>query len=249
MQDGRRTDGDGDTRDSRRFGRLHGNRTILLITLLALLMAIGVWLFATLDSLPSMADVIGVATQWRDSPFAIPLALCAFVVGGLVVFPVNVLIATSILVFGPIGGALVALCGSVLSAMVVYELGRWLPPSLITRALGHRGEALRSRLVDHGLLAVAVIRIVPVAPYSLVSLFAGITRIRRLDYVLGTALGMTPGILVYAIFIERAREALMNPHPLAWLGLLGALGLVIALALGSRAWSRRNEDLARGKSE
>lgn len=217
----------------RRWGR---NGLVLPLVSVVVLAATGAWV--ALEP-PSLAAMIGAAEQWRDSPFAVPVALVVFVVGGLVVFPVSLLIAASLLVFGPFIGGVVALCGSVSSAIAVHELGRWLPPALVTRALGSRGEALRTRLVDHGLLAMAVIRIVPVAPFSVVSLFAGITRIRRVDYIFGTAIGMLPGIVVYTIFMERAREVLMHPHPMAWLGLLGAITLILALALGTRAWSRR----------
>lgn len=231
--------------DVRRKRWRRNGRIALLVALVGMLAA-AAWV--VLEP-PSITALLALAGQGRNSTFAVPIALAIFVAGGLVVFPVNVLIAASLIVFGPVAGAVIALCGSVLNAVAVYEIGRRLRPGAATRAFGARGEALRDRLVDHGLLAMAVIRIVPIAPYSLVSLMAGIARIRRLDYILGTALGMTPGILVYAFFMERAREALMNPHPMAWLGLLGAMGLVIALALGTRAWSRRRDSAARPDHE
>src|SRR6476646_9666106 len=74
--------------------------------------------------LPAFSDRM---TSWRDSPVAMLAMLGCFVVGGLVVFPVNLLIATSIVVFGPIAGAVIALAGSLASAGVLHQIGMAFP--------------------------------------------------------------------------------------------------------------------------
>jgi phospholipase D1/2 len=107
------------------------------------------------------------------------------------------------------------------------------------RLLGARGERLRERIVGHGIIAVAIVRIVPVAPYSIVGFMAGAARIHRGDYLVGTALGMLPGVVMYALFLDRARAALLDPHPLTWLLLIAAIVLLASVALGIRAWRAR----------
>jgi phospholipase D1/2 len=188
---------------------------------------------------PDASSLVHAAHAARRLPFAPLLALACFVIGGLLVFPVNLLIAASIVVFGPVVGAMVALAGSVLSAWLVHEIGRRWPGETTRRWFGERGERLRERIVGHGLLAIAIVRIVPVAPYSIVGFVSGIARVRRADYLLGTALGMAPGIALYALFIERALAVLSDPKPMAWLLLATALALLVAFALGARAWNRR----------
>src|SRR3982750_3243854 len=86
--------------------------------LLTLIIAIvvGAHSFAWSD-LPAFIDRM---TAWRGSPLAMATMLGCFVVGGLVVFPVNLLIATSIVVFGPIAGGVIAFIGSLARA----EIGR-----------------------------------------------------------------------------------------------------------------------------
>jgi uncharacterized membrane protein YdjX (TVP38/TMEM64 family) len=208
---------------------------LIAIALLALLAA--GWLHWPAVEMPSIADVLARADHWRALPVAPLVALAAFVVGGFVVFPVNLLIAATIVVFGPVAGAAYALTGATLSAAAVHETGRQLPSSVFARVAGERGERLRQRIVGHGLIAVALVRLVPVAPYSLVSLIAGAARIRRIPYLVGTALGMTPGIVLYALFVDRARAALLDPHPLAWLGVVAVVlaMVVVAVALRARA--------------
>ena len=221
-------------------------RPIIAVGLLIVLVAVGcAWLYLPMQSAPSIAELLALAERARSSPLAPLVALACFAVGGLIVFPVNLLIAAVIVVFGPRMGGVYALLGSLLSAVVVHEVGRQLPAAMVARLFGSRGERIRERVVGHGMLAVAVVRLVPLAPYSVVSLLSGITRIGRVDYLVGTALGMLPGIVLYALFIDRARAVLIDPHPLAWLGLAGALILIVAIALAARFWQRRQERMPR----
>jgi len=197
--------------------------------LLTLVIAVGIGArsFAWSD-LPAFIDRMSL---WRESPLAMLAMLGCFIAGGLVVFPVNLLIAASIVVFGPIAGAAIALLGSVASAIVLHQIGAAFPEQVWTRFAGRHAERLRERVADHGLIAVAIVRLVPVAPYSVVSLAAGIAGIGRLPYLIGTALGMLPGIALYALFADRARKVIEDPRPLSWAMLFFALILIAAVAL------------------
>jgi len=50
-------------------------------------------------------------------------------------------------------------------------------------------------MAKQGILTVAMIRNIPVAPFTIVNLIAGASHIRLKDYLIGTALGMLPGRL------------------------------------------------------
>ena len=191
------------------------------------------------DELPAFID--GLAA-WRTSPLAMLTMLGAFVVGGLVVFPINLLIATSIVVFGPVLGAAIALLGSVASAAVLHRIGRSFPEQVWTRFAGRHAENLRERIARHGIVAVAVVRLLPVAPYSVVSVAAGVADIGVAPYLAGTALGMAPGIVLYALFIDRARAVIADPRPLSWAMLGFAIVLIVLAAwLVRRLAQRRSQ--------
>ena len=218
-----------------------GHRRALALGLLALLLTIAaLWLRWPEASRPTIAGLLAAAEHWRESPWAPVVALACFAVGGVIVFPVNLLVAATIIVFGPLAGSAYALAGSVLSAWLVQEIGRLLPASLFARVFGARGAWLRARIVGHGFAAVALVRLVPVAPYSVVSLIAGVARLRRAGYLSGTAVGMAPGIAMYALFADRARAALLDPHPLTWLALVAAIALMAIAALLARLHVRRD---------
>jgi len=198
----------------------------------ALLVGIAcLWLFTPLRAWLDLHRLVATLGQLHDSPLAPFVMIAVFVVGGLIVVPANLMIAACILVFGPWPGALYALLGTELSALCLYEIGRRLPTGMLSKRLGDRVRGLRERLLRHGVLAVALVRLVPVAPFSLVNLVAGAARIQRVTYLAGTALGMLPGIAFAALFIDRVVAAIEHPGPWSFSLLLGAAALILALAL------------------
>jgi uncharacterized membrane protein YdjX (TVP38/TMEM64 family) len=66
---------------------------------------------------------------------------------------------------------------------------------------------------------------VPVAPYSLVNLVAGISHIRFGDFMLGTALGMAPGVVVITVIGQHLGRVLADPSA----GEIALLALVVCL--------------------
>ena len=90
-----------------------------------------------------------------------------------------------------------------------------------------------------GVLAVVVLRLVPVAPFTLVNLVAGATHLRARDFLLGTALGMTPGILAVTVFSDRLAVALWHPSGTALALLAAAAALIAAGAFVLYRWLAR----------
>lgn len=220
-----------------------GGRIRLLLAVAAgvLLLAIGAsWFAAAPVRPPSIAELVAMAERGRASPLAPAIALLVFMAGALIVFPINLLIAATLVVFGPIFGALYALLGSLASAALMHSLGRRLPRRQVARLLGRRGERLRRRIVGYGVLPVAIVRFLPLAPFSVVSFVAGAARVERGVYAAGTALGMLPGIALYALFVDRALAALADPRPWTWLVAAAAALLIVALVLAARAWLARS---------
>jgi uncharacterized membrane protein YdjX (TVP38/TMEM64 family) len=84
-----------------------------------------------------------------------------------------------------------------------------------------------------------VIRNVPIAPFTVVNLLAGASSLRFRDYLLGTALGMAPGIAAVTLMGDRLRGVLEDPTAgnVGWL--LLAVGLWVGLALGLQSLSNR----------
>ncbi len=200
--------------------------TVIVLACVAML-----WAFTPMRHWLDIGRLSAVIERFADSPLAPLIVVGMFVIGGLVVIPVNVLTAVSILVFGPVAGALYALLGCTASAIVLYEIARRIPMQRLRQQTGARMQRFHHHLVRHALWAVALVRLVPVAPYSIVCLLLGTTAIRRAPYIAGTILGMLPGIVVNAFFIDRVIAAIRHPSMTTVALLALAVLAIITLAL------------------
>lgn len=180
-----------------------------------------------------------VGLQQANTGFvAASAGFALFVVAACVGCPINACIAACLLVLAPLRGAPVALAGTLASALLLHRAGASIPEQRLPDWL--RGRDALLRRLRGNVAAIALLRLVPVAPYGIVSLLAGVVRVRRVPYLLGTGLGMAPGILLYALFLDRAETVLRHPHaPAAFAAAATALLIGGAYLAGSR-WLRRH---------
>lgn len=166
----------------------------------------------------------------RDNIWGPLLVIAVFVIGGLVMAPVTWMIVGTSLIFGPVRGFIYSLAGSLLSAAASYLAGRLFWQKSVQRLAGIRISRLRNWLARKSVLAIAIIRNIPVAPYTVVNFLAGSMRIGFWGYILGTAIGMLPGMAALVFFSARILSLVRDPSPANILLAAGALVLVIGLA-------------------
>lgn len=199
-----------------------------LIKLLALLFAVfglvAIWRFTPLSELTNPGDLVAWL-QSISSGFWMPAVLIVvFVLGGLVAFPVTVMIAVTGMMFNPFTAFFCALAGSVLSAAVMFFIGYNVGRSPLRDLIGTKVNRVSRALARRGVLSVIALRMVPIAPFTLINLVAGASHIRASDFLIGTILGMTPGIFVVSFLGRQLARTLDDPNPTE-LALLG-LGLI-----------------------
>jgi uncharacterized membrane protein YdjX (TVP38/TMEM64 family) len=151
--------------------------------------------------------------------------VAAFALGGLVAFPVIVLIAATAAALGPWIGGLSATAGVLLSSLLLFMIGRFLGHKRLQSLLGRRALRVQRHIIGQGMVAVAMIRMVPIAPFSLVNLLAGASQLRLRDFLIGTILGMAPGIITMAALGSQIADFAKNA---SWSNAL-LLGLTIVL--------------------
>ena len=156
------------------------------------------------------------------------LVLAVFVVGGAVAFPVTILILATGAVFGPWLGLFYSATGAVASALAMYFVGSRFGQEALGRLLGRRWKHMLDRVRYRGLLTVVALRALPVAPFTLVNLAAGASAIRLADFILGTLIGMVPGLVAMAVLGDRLTSLLAHPS----VGNVALLVLCVALWVG-----------------
>jgi phospholipase D1/2 len=202
---------------------------------LALAMLAIAWRWTPLREWVNLASLVNLARSLENLPFT-PLAVVAsYVLAGLLMVPVTLLIAVTGIVFGPALGMGYAVAGTLLSASVAYGIGMWLGRETVRRMLGARINRLSRRIAKRGIVAMTVIRMLPIAPFTVVNIVAGASHIRFRDYLIGTLLGMAPGIFITVTFVHNLAEAVRNPSP----GTVGVLGGVAALPIAVAIVTKR----------
>jgi len=208
----------------------------LAVVSVALLGFAALWRWGPLSTVADTATLAAWSEELRSEWMTSLALLAAYVIGGAVMFPILVLIVATGLILGPLVGLLVATTGSLLSALTGYGLGVILGRGTLARLSGGGLDRVSRHLARRGLLSVTLIRLLPLAPFALVNMAAGASHISFRDFMLGTMLGMAPGIVAITLFSGQLGEVLRAPSPLN-IGLLVALILGI-LSVGIWSWRR-----------
>lgn len=198
----------------------------LFIAVLVILAMIGVWQFTPLQNYLEAEKLIAWAESFRNSPLSWFYILLLYVIGGLIFFPVTVQIIAVSALFSPLTALFLSVGGCTASAAVAYGVGFWLGRDMVRSVAGGRLNKISKQIARKGLIAIGVLRIVPVAPFTLVNLVAGASHIRFRDYLLGTFFGMLPGIVALTLLTNRLKAALTEPGLGNVLILVGFLLLV-----------------------
>jgi uncharacterized membrane protein YdjX (TVP38/TMEM64 family) len=226
-------------------GPVGGRRQLIVKFGLVAVVLVGLailWRYSPLAEWVDPSRLESLVTDFAQHSWAPLVALGAFVAGGVVMFPVTVLIAVTAMTFGPVSGFFYAAAGSILSAALTYQIGAVAGRSGLRQLVGQRLNKVSRALARRGLVSVAVLRLVPVAPFTIVNLISGASHIRFRDYLLGTFVGMAPGIAVMTALGDRLRHILQNPSAanIALLALVVAVWIALSVALQAALSRRRN---------
>ena len=201
------------------------------------------WRYTPLAAWADPEIVRRTLAAFAQNPWAPVVAISAFLVAGLLAFPVTILIAATAAAFGPGPGLLYATVGVLVSAAITYALGARLGREALRSVLGPRLNRIRRRIARRGILAVATIRLVPLAPFTVVNLVAGASAIRPVDFLAGTLLGMLPGLIVLSLLGHQVMRILMEPTLGDIALLVAAIGAWIAISVALQVfvakWSKR----------
>ena len=220
--------------------RLRRKLVLLVLVLLAL---VGLALAWSWSPMREWLDVDGVVSAIRQAgeSFGPAAAVAGLTLALVLAVPLIFLTLVAVAAYGPMAGSLYVVAGALLSAAVSYGVGRMLGREVVERMAGPRVNQLSRRLARRGLLAVVAVRLVPVAPFAVVNMVAGASHLRLQHLLLGTAIGILPGTLGVALFLDQIQAALRSPTPWTWALVALTVGLLGGGAWVLRRWMRRVE--------
>jgi phospholipase D1/2 len=215
--------------EKKRFRKDHLFWLVVIALVLTGLAAI--WTLTPLNAIADVEHWEGLLSGIRG-PWEALAVVAVFVLSGFFAFPLVVLIAGTTAVFGVWAGMLYAGLGAMASALATYSLGWWLGQRRLRHYFGPGVNRIKQSLESRGIITVTAIRLIPAAPYSLVNLAAGALHIPPIDYTVGTALGLAPGILVMSLLGGTIVDIIAHPTLGGIALLVGLLIATILLSLG-----------------
>lgn len=146
--------------------------------------------------------------------------------------------------FGPWAGLVLINAGATTGALLVFLAARYIIGRTVQEQYGQRLARFNAEIEENGRNYLLTLRLIPIFPFFLINLFAGVTTIPVLTFLWTTALGIIPGSFVYAYLghtgaqIEPG-ESLLSPQIILALVLLGLLSLLPVV--GKKLKARREK--------
>lgn len=216
---------------------------------LGLVVAVGalvaIWLALPVDEAALIDRMRAALDALRGSPWAIPVVASSIAAGSLVALPITVMVGAVILALGPVQGFFSAALGTLLGAAATYGVGRFIGRDTVRRLLGSYAERIDTQLERRGVITVALVRKVPIAPFTIVNMLMGASGVAFRDFLIGTALGLLPGIAAFAVVGDRLAEVWREPTPLNVTLVVVAAALWIGVVVGLQFWLNRLGDKRR----
>ena len=137
-------------------------------------------------------------------------------------------------IFGSIMGTVYANIAATIGATLAFLVTRYLLRDAVLNRFGSRLEGINKELETRGFNYLLFLRLVPLFPFFLINLAAGLTRLPLRTFVLGTMLGIIPGGFVYvnagaSLATIDSLSGIASPRILGSFALLGLFALVPVL--------------------
>lgn len=142
------------------------------------------------------------------------------------------------LLFGLLPGALYVVFGATIGAYCAFLATRYFFGNQVQRIYSNALKAFNQAVKEYGALYLFAVRLIPLFPFFLVNMFAGLTQISSGTFIVTTALGMLPLVIGFTFLGAQLRhtDAIHDffTYPLAIVGLLILLPIMIATIVRRR---------------
>lgn len=137
-------------------------------------------------------------------------------------------------IFGSLLGTVYANIAATIGATLAFLVTRYLLRDAVLKRFGAKLEGINRELEERGFNYLLFLRLVPVFPFFLINLAAGLTRLPLRTFFLGTMIGIIPGGFVYvnagaSLATIDSLAGIASPRVLGSFALLGLFALVPAI--------------------
>jgi uncharacterized membrane protein YdjX (TVP38/TMEM64 family) len=157
--------------------------------------------YLTAQALGEFLDTAGI---WAPLIFMIIYAVgvCLFVPGTL-------LTGIGAAIFGPYWGFLYVWVGAMFGSAAAFVIGRTLGREFAAGLIGNKLKKFDDAIERNGFATVLYLRLV-YFPFTPMNFGMGLTKVRFLDYIWGTGLGIIVGTFIFTFFIGTLKQVLVS---------------------------------------
>ncbi|HEY6838780.1 MAG TPA: TVP38/TMEM64 family protein [Geobacteraceae bacterium] len=176
-------------------------KKVVLLVVAALLVALFFWFdlgrFLTLEALKANRETL-LSFYGRHRLGMVAGFMAVYIVQTALSLPgAAVLSLAAGALFGAVMGTVYAVIAATIGAILAFMVTRYLLHDAVERKFGPRLAKLNRELEKRGLNYLLFLRLVPLFPFFLINLAAGLTRLPLRTFAAGTLIGIIPGGFVY----------------------------------------------------
>lgn len=170
---------------------------LLLLAGLAAFFASGLHRHVTFDSLAAEHAQLMALTQ-EHHLLALIIAMAAYALATALSLPIGTpLTLMTGYLFGIVEGSLLVIVGATLGSVVVFLAARGALREPLQRRAGPWLGKMERGFKENALSYLLILRLLPLFPFWLVNLVPGLLGVPLRTYLIGTALGIIPGTVIY----------------------------------------------------
>ena len=198
-----------------------------------------IWLWTPLRDLVTLQSTAEWVESIKSRWWTPALLILLFVPASLLMFPRQLITLAAVIVYGPWKGFVIAMAGVELATVLEYYAGRVAARERVEKWAGAGMQKVTHVLRERGLAAVTALRLLPLGPFAVVNAVAGALHVRLRDIIIGTFLGMLPGMIATTIVGDQLAAGITADRTMnRWILGGAVIGLALVMFL-SWVWYKR----------
>lgn len=206
----------------------------IVVVLVALFFVFDLGRFLTLEALKANRDALTAFYQNNRIVTAAAFIAIYIIQTALSLPGAAILTLAAGAIFGAVMGTVYVNIGATIGATLAFLVARYLFHDVIQKKFGSRLEKINTELETKGFNYLLFLRLVPVFPFFLINLGAGLTKLPLRTFFFGTMIGIIPGSFVFcnagaSLATITSMSEVASPRVLGSFALLGLFALVPVL--------------------
>ncbi len=201
-------------------------RPVLLISLVVLIFILAI-LFGA-------GEKLGALREWIQSLGTLGPAVFVglYVLGVVIGIPGSALTVAAGGLFGSLLGVILVSAASTIGASLAFLIARYFAREAVASWVSKREKfkSLDALTNKHGVLVIAITRLIPIFPFDILNYAFGLTKIPFWTYVFWSWLCMLPGTVLYVVGVDALIQAIVHRRvPWLLLGVIAGVGVLLAV--------------------